>query len=205
MAESNVLTAVGFVAIALLVLGSAWFIASKEVQVNVPEAKISEADKASIVDAIKVGMPKLEQTVSVQEGNLTQAIYDKLFEDERKESKALALTSDVLKDKNFKKVLVDFLNSELNASGSVIFIEDVDDVILVDVLDSDVTLTSDTDASVYYKLKVKYVLDGDKEETGKAKVELNLNVVDLDVDEDFENAETEDVESDDFDLLYFYD
>jgi len=115
------------------------------------------------------------------------------------EKKALAeeLATDELDTKDFKRELVDQMNTHPDIN-----IEDYKDIETIVVKDVDVNGLGDT-RFVKFELKVSYFNDGDDDEDDleKSKVEVTLRVTDLDRDDDYEDAEVSDV--DDFFVYNF--
>ena len=114
-----------------------------------------------------------------------------------KDDLAEELATDELDTKDFKRELVDQMNTHPDIN-----IEDYKDIETIVVKDVDVNGLGDT-RFVKFELKVSYFNDGDDDEDDleKSKVEVTLRVTDLDRDDDYEDAEVSDV--DDFFVYNF--
>ena len=104
-----------------------------------------------------------------------------------KDDLAEELATDELDTKDFKRELVDQMNTHPDIN-----IEDYKDIETIVVKDVDVNGLGDT-RFVKFELKVSYFNDGDDDEDDleKSKVEVTLRVTDLDRDDDYEDAEVD--------------
>jgi hypothetical protein len=171
-------------------------------QVN---ASLSANDRELIVKEVAEAIPQPSQvnsSVTITDGPKTTAIYDKLFEDDKKEAEALQLATDEIETKSFKVEIESLVNSELNLSGLSSSIE-YKDITAIKIIDSDVNL-EDEDAEATLEIKVYYNFDGDEEETGKARLNVILSVTGLSVDDKFVDAEIVDYDSSNFEFVRFY-
>ena len=173
--------------------------------------KSNDAALGAKMDALQASTAAAdgEEEVVTPTDRANQA-YNEILKEDDEEALAEQIATEYLSTKDFKKVLVEFLNADPNNEDGVkqLFnIESYRDVKDIVVKDIDVKLLKHSDdAEVTFELKVSYFNDGDDDEEDivKAKVKVVLTVEELDEDEDYEDAEV--VEgSEVFDLIKIYE
>lgn len=193
-------------------MGLIWSNSNKEVKLPpIPDPVITAQDKADIAQLVISNLPAPEIT-AIAPGEAPAPVSAELSEEDRaylkdvsdldEEKQAEMLVLAEIETKDFKKTLRNFLNDE----GAEI--ESYKDIfsIVVDSDETDVDVTGE-DGSVELTFKTKYFEDGDSDEEDleAAKVSVICEVSGLDSDDEFEDAEVEDLDSCEFNLIKFYD
>ncbi len=149
------------------------------------EGSINELTEATSVE------PEAEEEADLGSFRLSKSE----FEDEALEAEALALATESVESRDFKKAAYfALLEAEVDIDG-------YKDITEVRVLDTDV----DED-EVEFSVKLFYFLDDDEDETERARlVDFTVVVDDLDFDDDFEDGEVDEDYLDHLEVLRIYE
>lgn len=133
-------------------------------------------------------------------------ILDLVSEEERAEDMALELAEDEFGDRDFKRVIRDLINFQLEESGINSEVESYRDIEKVVIVEDNIHVSGD-DAEVELEVKVYFYLDdedSEDDELYRARFDVEFEVEDLDEDEDFLDAELVDYDEENFEFVRFY-
>jgi hypothetical protein len=147
-------------------------------------AKTSNVDLKPLTDAISVTNGKIDSLITSLTPTAGEVTGVVATESDAEEEKALALATEFVNSKDFKKIATLTLVNHLSSD-----IEDYKDISKIEILETSVDCESSDCEVVFEKVKVYYEAADDEKATFKNFVVIVNNV---DYDEQFEDAEVKD-------------